>query len=240
MLASSQGISPEFPKNLNIVTLTLTLWPINSGVLTSLLLPHLSSSLTDSLPSLNLLCHSKTDARFMQDAPKALWSIPYVSVALFPSLKHNFITYRSSKVSSRHVEIPQLWQSGFSRVYSNCCCICSFEPEIIRFGQSSHKMYYNKILNFLESTAILNAHTKKSLENYRKHLVYVYGWYPIKPNQTKQSDSHIFTNVLKEIPWELGALSVRVIGLENEIRDPTYKCPWERPEFILSPLNMVK
>ena len=62
----------ELPLNLNIVTLTLTLWPINSAVLTSLLLPHLSSSLTDCLPSLNLLCHSKTDARFMQDAPKAV------------------------------------------------------------------------------------------------------------------------------------------------------------------------
>ena len=35
---------PELPLNLNIVTLTLTqtLWPINSGVLTSFLLPHLS------------------------------------------------------------------------------------------------------------------------------------------------------------------------------------------------------
>ena len=48
------------------------IWPINSGVLTSLLFPHLSSSFTDSLPSLNLLCHSKTHARFMQDASKAL------------------------------------------------------------------------------------------------------------------------------------------------------------------------
>ena len=35
----------------------------------------------------------------MQDAPKAVWSIPYVSVAFFPSLKQNFIAYRSSKVS---------------------------------------------------------------------------------------------------------------------------------------------
>ena len=36
----------------------------------------------------------------MQDTPKAIWSIPYVSVvAFFPSLKHNFIAYRSSKVS---------------------------------------------------------------------------------------------------------------------------------------------
>ena len=137
--------------HLNIVTLTLTLWPINSGVLTSLLLPNLSSSLTDSLPSLNLLCHSKTHARFMQDATKAAWSITYVSVALFPSLKQNFIAYRSSKVSSRPdciFEIHQLWQSGFNRVYSNCCCSCSFEPDIIKIGLSFHKMYSNNILNF--------------------------------------------------------------------------------------------
>ena len=139
--------------------------PINYGVLTSLLLPHLSLSLTDSSPSLNLLCHSKTDARFMQDGRKAVWSIPYVSVVFFPSLKQNFIAYRSSKVSSHPVcifEIHQLWQSGFSRVYSNSYCSCSFEAEIIKIGQSSHKMYSNNILNFQESTTILNACTKKS------------------------------------------------------------------------------
>ena len=137
---------------------------LNSGVLTSLLLPHLSSFLTDSLPSLNLLCHSKTDARLMQDAPRAFWSILYVSVAFFPNLKQNFIAYCSSKVSSCPdciFEIHQLWQSGFSRVYSNCCCSCSFEAEIIKIGQSSHKMYSNNILNFQESTLILNGHTKK-------------------------------------------------------------------------------
>ena len=124
--------------------------PVNSGVLTSLLLPHLSLSLTDSLPSLNLLCHSKTDARFMQDCLKAVWSIPYVSVAFYPRLKQNFIAYRSSKVSSSPdciFEIHQLWQSGFSRVYSNCCCSCSFEPEIMKNGLSSHKMYSYNILN---------------------------------------------------------------------------------------------
>ena len=126
-------------KNLYIVTLSLNVWPIHSGVLTSLLFPHLSSS----LPSLNILCYSKNDARFMQNAPKAVWSIPYVSVASFPSLKQNFIAYRSSKVSSRPdciFEIHQLWQSGFSRVYSNCSCSCSFEREILKLGQSSHKM----------------------------------------------------------------------------------------------------
>ena len=140
---------PELPLNLNIVTLilTLTLWPINSGVLTTLFLRHFSSSLTDSLPSLNLLCYSKTDARFMQDGRKAVWSIPYVSVAFFPSLKHNFIAYHFSKVSDYIFESHQLWQSGFNRVYFNCCCSCSFEPEIIKIGQSSHKMYRNHILN---------------------------------------------------------------------------------------------
>ena len=117
------------------------IWPINSGVLTSLLLPYLSSSLIDSLPSLNLLCHSKTDARFMQDAPKAFWSIPYVSLAFLPSLKQTFSAYRSSIVSSRAdciFEIHQLWQSVFYRAYSNFCCSCSFEPEIIKIGQSSY------------------------------------------------------------------------------------------------------
>ena len=69
----------------------------------------------------------------------------------FSSLKQNFIAYHSSKESSRPdciFEIQQLWQSGFSRVYSNCCCCCLFEPEIIKIGQSSHKMYSNNIVNF--------------------------------------------------------------------------------------------
>ena len=51
----------------------------------------------------------------MQDGRKAVWSIPYVSVSFFLSLKQHFIAYRSSKVSSRPdciFEIHQLWQSG--------------------------------------------------------------------------------------------------------------------------------
>ena len=62
VLASSEGISswtslkPQHT-NPNPNTLANQLWCIDS-----LLLPHLSSSLTNSLPSLNLLCHSKTDS----------------------------------------------------------------------------------------------------------------------------------------------------------------------------------
>ena len=98
----------------------------------------------------------------MRDGRKEVWSIPYVSVAFFPSLKHNFVAYRSCKVSDCIFEIHQQWQPGFSRVYSNCCCSCSFESEIIKIGQSSHKIYSNNILYFQGSTTILNAHTKKS------------------------------------------------------------------------------
>ena len=85
MLASSLGISlwtPLKPQHSKPNP--------NSGVLTSLLLPQLSSSLTDSLPSLNLLCHSKTDAQFMQDGWKAVWSIPYVSVSFSSEFKTEF------------------------------------------------------------------------------------------------------------------------------------------------------
>ena len=48
----------------------------------------------------------------MQYGRKAVWSIPYVSVGFCPSLKQNFIAYRSSKVSDCIFEIHQLWQSA--------------------------------------------------------------------------------------------------------------------------------
>ena len=69
VLASSLGISswtPLIPQHSNPKPnhLANQLWCIN--FLTT------STPLTDSLHSLNLLCHSKTHARFMQDAPKAV------------------------------------------------------------------------------------------------------------------------------------------------------------------------
>ena len=42
----------------------------------------------------------------MQDVPKAVWSIPYVSVPFFSKFKQNFIAYRSSKYP--HVQIAFL------------------------------------------------------------------------------------------------------------------------------------
>ena len=150
---------------------------------------------------MNLLCHSKTDARFMQDGRKVVWSIPYVSVAsFFPSFKQNFIAYRSSKVFSRPdciFEIHQLWQSDFSRVYSNCCCSCSFER-----GQSSHKMYSNNIVNFQESMTILNACTKKS---YWIHLV--------GSRRRSNSDSSVCRSPQENVAYELSLISSAVSGI---------------------------
>ena len=166
VLASSDGISSWTPlkpqhSNPNPNPLANELWFIDFLTPpTSLIILHILPAVLESLMPLKNWC--LIHARWS----KSVWSIPYVSVAsFFPSLKQNFIAYRSSKVSWRPdwiFEIHQLWQSGFSRVYSNCCCSCSFEPEIINIGQSSHKMYCNKIMNVQESTTILNTCTKKS------------------------------------------------------------------------------
>ena len=204
MLASSDGISswtPLKPQYTNRNPWANQLWCID------FLTPP--TPLTDSLPSLNLLCHSKSDAWFMQDGQKAVWSIPYISVAFFPSLKHNFIAYRSSKVLDCIFGIHQLWQSGFSRVYFNCCCSCWFEAEIIKIGQSSHKMYSNNILNFQESKTILNAYTKQSgnlLNAPRHHHVMLPALISLTLSchsslsfiiwQVLRATSHIFTELL--------------------------------------------
>ena len=89
----------------------------------------------------------------MQEGPKAVWSIPFVSVAFFLNrILLHIVLLKCSHVQIAFFEIHQLWQSGFSRVYSNYCYSCSFEPEIIEIVQSFHKMYSNNILNFQNST----------------------------------------------------------------------------------------
>ena len=95
------------------------------------------------------------------------YRLPAFLESLMPLKNWCSIHARCSKSSLNHslrciFEIHQQWQSEFSRVYSNSCCSYSFEPEIIKIGQSSHEMYSNNILNFQESTTILNACLKKS------------------------------------------------------------------------------
>ena len=82
----------------------------------------------------------------------------------FSKFKTEFYCISFFLPSRLHFWNSPLWQSDFSRMYSNCYCSCSFESEIIKFCQASHKMYINNILNFKESSTILNAHTKKVLK----------------------------------------------------------------------------
>ena len=95
------------------------------------------------------------------------WSLGHSSrssfhrMAFFPSLGHNFIAYCSSKVQIAFLKFTSCDNQTLVGVYSNCCCSCWFEPEIIKISQSSYKMYSNNIVNFQESMIILNACTKK-------------------------------------------------------------------------------
>ena len=166
VLAFSDGISwwtPLKPQhsNPNPNPLANQLWCSDFLTpLTPLIIPYRLRAFLESLMPLKNWC--SIHARWSKSSLKH--SIHFC-VAFFSSLKQNLIAYRSSKVSTRPdciFEIHQLWQSGFSREYSNSCCSCSFNPEIIKTGQLSHKTYSNNIVNLQESTTILNAYTKKS------------------------------------------------------------------------------
>ena len=141
VLASSERIScwtPLKPRqsNPNPKSLANQLWSIDFLIPPiPLIIPHRLPAFLESLMPLKNWCsiHVKLSKSSLK------YSIRFCGI--FPSLEQNFIAYRSSKVSDCIFEIHQLWQSGFSRAYSNCCCSCSFEPEIIKIGQSSHKMY---------------------------------------------------------------------------------------------------
>ena len=140
VLASSQGISswtPSKPQHSNPKPNPLAnqLWCIHFLTPpTPLIIPHRLHGFLESLMPLKNWCSIHT--RWSKSSLKH--SIRFCGI--FLSLKQNFIVYRSSKVLSRPdciFYIHQLWQSGFSRVYSNCFCSWSFEREIIKIGQSS-------------------------------------------------------------------------------------------------------
>ena len=170
-LAFSYGISSWTPlkpqhSNPNPNPLTNQLWCTDFLTPpTPLIIPNRLRIFLESLMPLKNWC--SIHARWSKSSLKH--SIRFCGI--FSSLKQNFIAYRSSQVSSRRdciFEIHQLWQSGFSRVCSNSCCSCSFKPEILKIGQSSHKTYSNNILNFQEATTILNVFTKKKTGNLLK------------------------------------------------------------------------
>ena len=173
--------------NLNIVTLTLNLWPINSGVLTfftpptSLIIPNRLPAFLESLMPLKNWCS------IYATCSKSSLKLFIRFCGIFPSLKHNFIAYHSFKVSDCIFEIHRLWQSGFSRVYSISCCRCSFVPEIIKIGQSSHKMYCNKI--------ILNACIKKVWKGTSYIYMYIYIYMPMYIHTHSYIHIYVYTRI---------------------------------------------
>ena len=175
VLAFSDGISSWIPLNRphsypNPNPLANQLWSIDFLTPpTPLTIPHRLPAFHESLmPLKNWFLSLEHSIRFC---------------GIFPSLKQNYIAYRSSKVSDGIFEIHQLWQSDFCWVYSNCYCSCSFDAEIIKIGQSFH-IQSNSILNFQVSTSILNSCTKKKVYNitcYIKHQATTIGFDKLSP-----------------------------------------------------------
>ena len=126
VLASSNGISCWTPlkpqhsnRNRNPNLLANQLWSIDFLISTTpLIIPHRLPAFLESFMPLKNWC--SIFARWSKSSLKH--SIRFCGI--FPSLKHNFIAYRSSKLSDCIFENQQQWQSGFSRVYSNSCCSC--------------------------------------------------------------------------------------------------------------------
>ena len=161
---SSLGISSWTPlkpqhSNPNPNSLANQLWCIDFLTPpTPLIIPHRLPAFLESLMPLKNWCsiHARCSKSSLKHSIRFCGS--------FSKFKKNFIAYRSSKVSSRPdciFEIRQVWQSGFSRVYSNYCCSCSFKPGIIKKLVSHLIRCIAITLNFQESTSILNACTKK-------------------------------------------------------------------------------
>ena len=117
---------------------------------------------------------------------------------VFFHFRQNLIAYCSFKCPHCIFEIHHLWQSGFSRVYTNSCCSGSFEPEIIKIGESSHKMYSNNILNCQESSPILTACTKKkkagNVLNAQRIYIYIY-IYMFSKIDVCACDEHVWVRV---------------------------------------------
>ena len=132
VLASSLGISswtPLKPQHSNPNPLANELWCIDFLTPpTPLILPHRLRAFLESLIPLKNWC--LIHARWL----KVVWSIPYVSVAFFSKFKTQFYCISFFLTSRLHFWNSPAVTTGFSRVYSNCCCSCSFEPEIIKIG----------------------------------------------------------------------------------------------------------
>ena len=144
-LASSDGISswtPLKPQRSNPNPLANHLWCIDFLTPpTPLIIPQILPAFLESLMPLKNWC--SIHARWSKSSLKH--SIHFCGI--FSKFKTEFycISFFWSVLTSR---LHFCNSPAVTVRLSNCCCSCSFEPEIIKIGQSSHKMYSNNILNF--------------------------------------------------------------------------------------------
>ena len=135
---------------------------------TPIIIPHRLPAFLESLMPLKIWC--SIHARCSKSSLKH--SICSFSILSKFKTEFYFILFFWSVLTSR----LYFWNSPaviirFSRVYSNCCCRCSFEAEIIKIGQSSQKMYSNNWI--FKSLQQFQMHVQKSMETYWRHLVSV-------------------------------------------------------------------
>ena len=145
MLTSSDGISswtPLKPQHSNPSPLTNQLWSIDFLTPpTPLIIPHRLPAFLESLMPLKNWCsiHARCSKSNLKPSIRFCGIFSKIAFLKFTSCDNQALV--------GCIPIP--------------ACSCSFKPEIIKIGQSSRKMYSNNILNFQESTTILDAHTKK-------------------------------------------------------------------------------
>ena len=174
VLASSDGISSWTPlqpqhSNPNPNPLANHLWCIDFLTPpTPLIIPHRLRAFLESLMPLKSWC--SIHARCTKSSLK--YSIRFCGIfSKFKTEIYCISFFWSVTRPDCIFEIHQLWQSGFSRVYSNCCGSCSFEPEIMKISQSSDKIYSNNILNVSRVYDNFKCLYKNSLETYWMHRV---------------------------------------------------------------------
>ena len=127
-------------------------------------------------------------------------------------------------------------------MYSNSCCSCSFEPEIIKIGQPFNNMYGNNILKFQESKTILNACTKKSgnLLNAPRIYIYIYRkngeyeWMKIQSTNLR----YLFLWIVGKICWKTTLVDSDPkapfsIATTPICREGLFSFPWIAPGFTL-------
>ena len=126
---------------------------------TLLIIPHRLPAFFESLMLLKNWC--SIHARWSKSSLKH--SIHFCGI--FSKFKTEFLLH-IVLLKCPHVQIAFFKSTSCDnqaliRVYPNSYCSCLFEPEIIKIGLSSHKIFSNNIVNFQESMTILNACTKK-------------------------------------------------------------------------------